>query len=118
MNVNQMRGFLKSRYPGSPSWNQKVDKMPDEQVIAIYMNPYVAMPKSHGHTQVQQVFNSYTEDDLLVSKRESNPNLYFQYINAFGQEASPDYTICPHCGARLDLDEKCDCYVSRYLHPL
>lgn len=31
-----MRDWVKSAYPG-PNWAKKVDKMTDEQVLAIYM---------------------------------------------------------------------------------
>ncbi len=35
MEINTMRGWLLSVYP-SDSWKQKVDKMPNAQIIAIY----------------------------------------------------------------------------------
>ena len=35
MTNSDRRGWVKSAYPG-PKWTQKVDKMTDEQVLAIY----------------------------------------------------------------------------------
>lgn len=37
MSVDQMREAILEVYPNS-TWRRKVDKMPDEQVIAIYMS--------------------------------------------------------------------------------
>lgn len=37
MSVEQMRDALCSVYYGAPKWVNKVMKMPDNQVIAIYM---------------------------------------------------------------------------------
>lgn len=36
MSVNEMRGILKAYYKRSTSWSQRVDKMSDGQVQAIY----------------------------------------------------------------------------------
>lgn len=38
MSVNQMRNYLKSypKYKKSQKWSDKVDKMSDSQVIAVY----------------------------------------------------------------------------------
>ena len=35
MNAVDMRDWVKSAYPG-PNWKKKVDKMPDDQIIALY----------------------------------------------------------------------------------
>lgn len=37
MGKQQEREELKKAYPNSPDWHQKVDKMPDAQVVAIYI---------------------------------------------------------------------------------
>ena len=37
MSVNQMREVLKAYYKSSRSWSQRVDKMSDGQVQAIYL---------------------------------------------------------------------------------
>ena len=37
MNVEQMRDILCKQYHNAPKWVDKVSKMPDNQVIAIYM---------------------------------------------------------------------------------
>lgn len=112
MNVNQMRGFLKSKYQHSPNWGKKVDNMPDEQVIAIYMNPYITMPKNHGRVQQQQAFKEYN-DAMLLQNQKTNNLSWNALTSLFNVESpSPDYRICPHCGARLDIDAPCDCYGS------
>lgn len=36
MSVSQMRDVLKEQYNGSPKWVAKVNKMGDNQVIAVY----------------------------------------------------------------------------------
>ena len=36
MNVPQMREWLKSSYGYGKSWCYKVDKMPDDQVVAVF----------------------------------------------------------------------------------
>ena len=36
MSVEQMRGWLKRQYGGAYKWIAKVNKMHDEQVIAVY----------------------------------------------------------------------------------
>lgn len=36
MSVAQMRGWLKSQYRGALGWVAKVDRMHDNQVIAVY----------------------------------------------------------------------------------
>ena len=35
MTTNQMREMVKSAYPG-PNWKSKVNKMKDDQIIALY----------------------------------------------------------------------------------
>jgi hypothetical protein len=37
MDAYQMRDWVKSAYPG-PNWKTKVDKMSDEQIIALYFS--------------------------------------------------------------------------------
>ena len=37
MSVEQMRSWLKKLYGGSSKWIDKVNKMHDNQVIAVYM---------------------------------------------------------------------------------
>lgn len=37
MSVEQMRGWLKQQYKGALKWVNKVNKMSDNQVIAVYM---------------------------------------------------------------------------------
>lgn len=37
ISINQMRNYLKKLYRGAQKWVDKVDKMPDKQVYAIYM---------------------------------------------------------------------------------
>jgi hypothetical protein len=34
---NQEREELKKAYPNSKQWHEKVDKMPDDQVAAVYI---------------------------------------------------------------------------------
>lgn len=36
MNVQDMRGHVTALYPESKSWAERVKRMPDEQIIAIY----------------------------------------------------------------------------------
>lgn len=38
MSSEQMRNLLKSVYPKSTSWSNKVDRMDDTQVTAIYLS--------------------------------------------------------------------------------
>lgn len=38
MNVNQMREWVYSAYPGPNAWKTKVNKMTDKQVIALYFS--------------------------------------------------------------------------------
>lgn len=37
MSISQMRAVLRKQYNGSPKWVAKVDKMGDNQVVAVYM---------------------------------------------------------------------------------
>lgn len=37
ISINQMRNYLKKLYRGAQKWVDKVDKMSDMQVYAIYM---------------------------------------------------------------------------------
>lgn len=37
MRVTEMRVYIKARYDNNPAWVQRVDRMEDDQVIAIYM---------------------------------------------------------------------------------
>lgn len=37
ISIGQMRNYLKKLYRGAQKWIDKVDKMPDMQVYAIYM---------------------------------------------------------------------------------
>lgn len=37
MDVNQQREELKKAYPNSKQWHKKVDRMPENQVTAIYI---------------------------------------------------------------------------------
>jgi hypothetical protein len=38
MRVHEMRKVIKKEYPNSGTWPLKVDKMTDQQVIAIFLN--------------------------------------------------------------------------------
>lgn len=60
MNVNKMRVVLKeqTKYSGSKSWSNKVDRMSDKQVMAIYYR----LLKSNGFT----TSNSTNEIQLSV----------------------------------------------------
>ena len=37
ISIDQMRNYLKKLYRGAQKWVDKVNKMPDKQVYAIYM---------------------------------------------------------------------------------
>lgn len=47
MSVEQMRAVLRKQYKGAYRWVQKVNKMPDNQVIAVYMRMLNAKQLSH-----------------------------------------------------------------------
>lgn len=37
LSIAQQRTALISAYPGSKKWQSKVDKMPEDQVVAVYL---------------------------------------------------------------------------------
>lgn len=45
MNEQQLRSWLKKQYPTSSSWAAKVDRMPYEQVVAVYIRMQAEEPK-------------------------------------------------------------------------
>jgi hypothetical protein len=47
MNTNQKRQYLVALYPHSKTWPGKVKKMPDAQVIAIYLKK-ISQPKERA----------------------------------------------------------------------
>jgi len=47
MNTNQKRQYLVALYPDSKTWPEKVKKMPDSQVIAIYLKK-ISQPKERA----------------------------------------------------------------------
>lgn len=96
MTVDQMRLFLISCYPKSSSWSDKVKRMPDNQVIAMYHNKYSKI---------------LIKDNPFIK----NPNKCF--MNDM-YKPTPEYVVCPQCGASLDIDERCDCGGSLPLHSL
>ena len=45
MNVSDMRDHVIALYPESTSWRQRVNQMPDNQVIAIYKSKMERAPE-------------------------------------------------------------------------
>ena len=48
MNINQKRQWLMALYPNSKTWADKVKKMPDNQVIAIYLSKQASQPRERA----------------------------------------------------------------------
>lgn len=45
MTVDQMRAILKKKYHGAPKWVNRVNKMSDDQIIAVYYRMLYDHPK-------------------------------------------------------------------------
>lgn len=83
MTVEQMKGHLMARYPGS-AWAEKVRKMGDKQVIAIYARCANAglVPK-------------YKKDPPPENYEYRCPDCEVTFI-----ASNPDFEECPKCGGR------------------
>lgn len=94
MEVWHMREHLAARYPG---WEKKLRKMPDDQIIAIYMRMQRAKPVEN--------LAKYVGAGLLGYKA---PEHYIYECHRCYQRfesENPDIQECRYCGAdRADMN--------------
>lgn len=86
MTTQQMRQLCWGAYAGG-TWHLRVDKMPDDQIVALY------------HSLVKQGRINLAAHKSSPAKQDASHTRYSKKY----------YHTCEHCGANLDPNEKCDC---------
>ncbi len=87
MNINNMRAALKAKYPKG-DWPDKVEAMPDEQVVAIYMRL-----KKDGLLDNNKRFNHA----IIVPPKKMH--LFCMDCHQVFTVDNPDTTECIYCGS-------------------
>ena len=91
MKVTEMRVHIKARYGNNPAWVQRVDRMEDDQVIAIYMR----MLRDNDLTHIPKKPASKAP----MSKPSDAATLYV--CNGCGRQYlrdNPELEECEFCG--------------------
>lgn len=89
-----MREHLAARYPG---WERKLRKMPDAQIIAIYMSKQRAKPVESLARYVGAGLLGYRAPEFYVYECQ---RCYRQF-----ESENPDIQECRYCGAtRKEMD--------------
>ena len=94
MEVWHMREHLAARYPG---WEKKLRKMPDDQIIAIYMRMQRAKPV--------ESLAKYVGAGLLGYKAPEHYIYECHRCYLWFESENPDIQECRYCGAdRADMN--------------
>ncbi len=93
MEVWHMREHLAARYPG---WEKKLRKMPDDQIIAIYMRMQRTKPAEKSAKCVDAGLLGYKAPERYIYECH---RCYQQF-----ESENPDIQECRYCGAgRSDM---------------
>lgn len=86
-----MREHLAARYPG---WEKKLRKMPDDQIIAIYMSKQRAKPVEN--------LAKYIGAELLGYRAPEHYGYECHRCYRQFESENPDIQECRYCGAQRD----------------
>lgn len=84
MNIEQMKGFVKSAYAGE-RWARKVEHMSDEQICAVYFR--------------FQRAGKFDKKKPEAPARKLHTLYYCVDCNATYERDNPDLTECEYCGS-------------------
>ena len=83
MEISYMRQYIKDAYGRNENWCKKVNKMPDNQVIAIYYS-LLNRAKKASEPKKPEVNHQITLDEYKEAKKEEKPKeMVFHQITMY-----------------------------------
>jgi hypothetical protein len=73
MQTYEMRNYIKSAYNYSSKWCNKVDRMPDNQVVAVYYSIVNQQSKKKKQAEIDRKFHQVTVEEYSKTIKEEKP---------------------------------------------